>query len=107
MEMKFNQIQDVLQELVFTTKEFTIQDVNIFDIINLACTHYVNNEQGFNKVDPKDVAIIAFTTKFDTLEFSIKSGGGNNTGKQQNGNSSKSKVNEGNGNEKQKGILKW
>eukprot|EP00957_Ditylum_brightwellii_P104052 7927349-Ditylum_brightwellii.AAC.1 len=25
MEMKFNQIQDVLQELVFTTKQFTIQ----------------------------------------------------------------------------------
>eukprot|EP00957_Ditylum_brightwellii_P026362 1994280-Ditylum_brightwellii.AAC.1 len=25
MEMKFNHIQDVLQELVFTTKQFTIQ----------------------------------------------------------------------------------
>eukprot|EP00957_Ditylum_brightwellii_P034261 2598037-Ditylum_brightwellii.AAC.2 len=25
MEMKFNQIQDVLQKLVFTTKQFTIQ----------------------------------------------------------------------------------
>eukprot|EP00957_Ditylum_brightwellii_P081835 6225487-Ditylum_brightwellii.AAC.1 len=63
MEMKFNQIQDVWQESVFTTKQFTIQvyqalltstnqdflqyikgkkdpfdegkDVNIFDVINL------------------------------------------------------------------------
>eukprot|EP00957_Ditylum_brightwellii_P199576 15213762-Ditylum_brightwellii.AAC.1 len=96
MEMKFNHIQDVSQELVFMTKQFTIQvfralltltdqdfiryvrgkkspfnkgrDVDIFDIINLVCTHYVNNKNEFNKVDPKDAAIIALTTKLNTLE---------------------------------------
>eukprot|EP00957_Ditylum_brightwellii_P065369 4959074-Ditylum_brightwellii.AAC.1 len=51
------------------------RDVDIFDIINLVCTHYVNNEDSFNKVDPKDAAIIVLTTKLNTLESSFKSGG--------------------------------
>eukprot|EP00957_Ditylum_brightwellii_P026816 2027580-Ditylum_brightwellii.AAC.1 len=41
------------------------------------------------------------------MKSSIKTGGDNNSSKQQHGNSSKSKDKEENGNEKQKGIPKW
>eukprot|EP00957_Ditylum_brightwellii_P132410 10096915-Ditylum_brightwellii.AAC.1 len=142
MEMKFNHIQDVLQESVFTTKQFTIQvfcallmltnqdfiryvkgkkdpfeegrDVDVFDVINSVCTHYVNNKDDFSKMDPKDAAIIVFTTKLNTFESSFKSGGGNSNKKNANGNFSKSKGNGNgtgggnkNGNDKKKGLPKW
>eukprot|EP00957_Ditylum_brightwellii_P023290 1757440-Ditylum_brightwellii.AAC.1 len=142
IEMKFNHIQDVLQKLVFTIKQSTIQvfralltltnqdfiryvkgkkdplnegrDVDIFDVINSIHTHYVNNDDDFNKIDQKDAAIIALITKLKVLESSFKSGGGNLNKKNANGNSSKSKGNgngtsSGNksGNDKKEGLPKW
>eukprot|EP00957_Ditylum_brightwellii_P168082 12795661-Ditylum_brightwellii.AAC.1 len=66
-------------------------------------------------MDPKDVAIIALTTKLNTLESSFKSGGGNSNKKNANGNLSKFKGQHGNGiggknkngNDKKKGLPKW
>eukprot|EP00957_Ditylum_brightwellii_P186472 14197496-Ditylum_brightwellii.AAC.1 len=63
MEMKFNHIQNGKKDPIDKGR-----DVDIFDIINSVCTHYVNNKDKFNKVDPKDAAIIALTTKLNTLE---------------------------------------
>eukprot|EP00957_Ditylum_brightwellii_P109210 8330876-Ditylum_brightwellii.AAC.1 len=69
-------------------------------------------------MDPKDVAIIALTTKLNTLESSFKPGGSNSNKKNANGNLSKSKGNDNgngngtgggskNGNDKKKGLPKW
>jgi hypothetical protein len=66
-------------------------------------------------MEPKDAAIIALTTKLNTLESSFKLGGGNSIKKNANGNSSKSKGQNGNGtssgnkngNDKKKGLPKW
>eukprot|EP00957_Ditylum_brightwellii_P060128 4566151-Ditylum_brightwellii.AAC.1 len=70
MEMKFNHIQDDFVQYVNGKKDPFDEgrDVDIFDIINSVHTHYVNNEDDFNKMDPKDAAIIALTTKLNTLE---------------------------------------
>eukprot|EP00957_Ditylum_brightwellii_P188066 14317887-Ditylum_brightwellii.AAC.1 len=38
-------------------------EVNIFDIISSIRTHYINNKSDFDKLDPKDAAIIALTSK--------------------------------------------
>eukprot|EP00957_Ditylum_brightwellii_P185052 14092577-Ditylum_brightwellii.AAC.1 len=61
-----------------------------------------------------DAAIIALTTKLNTLESSFKSGGGNSNKKNANGNLSKSKGSGNgtgggnkNGNAKKKGLPKW
>eukprot|EP00957_Ditylum_brightwellii_P196226 14951407-Ditylum_brightwellii.AAC.1 len=62
--------------------------------------HYVNNEVEFNKVDPKDAAIIALTTKLNTLETKMKSGGPNNSTKQSGKGSNAKTPNNSNGNNK-------
>eukprot|EP00957_Ditylum_brightwellii_P179896 13704037-Ditylum_brightwellii.AAC.1 len=103
MELKFNLIKNISGESVFTTKQFTIQifwallittnqdfkcyvkgkkdpfdegnDVDIYSIIKLVQTHYVNNKNEFEDVDPKDTAIIALITKLNSLEGKLKNQG--------------------------------
>eukprot|EP00957_Ditylum_brightwellii_P207843 15354773-Ditylum_brightwellii.AAC.1 len=88
MELKFNLIKDISGELVFTTKQFTIQvfrarltttnqdfkyyvkgkkdpfdegnDIDIYSIIKSVQTHYVNNKNEFEAVasDKEDVLLV-------------------------------------------------
>eukprot|EP00957_Ditylum_brightwellii_P188522 14352284-Ditylum_brightwellii.AAC.1 len=72
MELKFNLIKDISGESVLTTKHFTVQ---------LVQTHYFNNKNEFDAVDLKDTAIVALTTKLNSLEGKLKNQGGSNSSK--------------------------
>eukprot|EP00957_Ditylum_brightwellii_P007117 540312-Ditylum_brightwellii.AAC.1 len=115
MEIKFNQIRDVSEESIYTTRQFTIQvfralltttnqdfwryakgkkypfdegqDVDIFDIILSVRAHYVNNKLEFDCMDPKDAAIIALTSKLNNIENKLKMTNGGNSNSQGNSNS--------------------
>eukprot|EP00957_Ditylum_brightwellii_P017847 1343871-Ditylum_brightwellii.AAC.1 len=109
MELKFNLIKYISGESVFTTKQITVQvfqalltttnqdfkfyvngkkdpfdkgnDVDTYSIIKLVQTYYINNKNKFEAVDSKDTAIIALTTKLNSLEEKLKNQGGSNSGK--------------------------
>eukprot|EP00957_Ditylum_brightwellii_P162638 12384449-Ditylum_brightwellii.AAC.1 len=140
MEMKYNHILDVSEQTVHTKKQFTIQvfrdlltttnqdfhcymkgkkdlfneghKVNIFEIIYFVRTHYINNKSDFDKLDPKDAAIIGLTSKLSTLETKFKSksnpqGGSGGKGGNGKGNDKNDKSGKSNKYKKNRGLLEW